>query len=131
MAAAGDWEAHVLANPRLITYQLDIHLSRKQRIAVGRLGTFEFPAGHYRYTGSARCNLTARVRRHLAKTKKLRWHIDYLLAAPHASVTGVKLFAQPECAVNQQIPGEIIVPGFGASDCRARCGSHLKLIDSL
>ena len=131
MTLANDWEAQALADPDLVTYQLGIRLAQPQTITIGRLGTFRFPAGHYIYTGSARRNLVARVRRHLSKTKKLRWHIDYLLTSPAASVDNVELFTQAECALNQQLSGDIIVPGFGASDCRARCGSHLKLIESL
>jgi Uri superfamily endonuclease len=125
---AADWEAQALADPALVTYQLNIELSRKQTIQVGRLGTFQFPAGRYIYTGSARRNLLSRVRRHLGKEKTLRWHIDYLLASRFARVVEVTLSAQAECRCNQHVAGEIVAPGFGASDCRARCGSHLKLI---
>ena len=73
------------------TYQLAIRIGRPIRIRVGRLGEFEFPAGRYVYTGSARRGLEARVRRHLSRAKRLHWHIDYLLAAPGASITGVTL----------------------------------------
>jgi len=107
-------------------YQLDIVLAADARIAVGRLGEFLFPAGRYVYTGSARRNLDARVRRHLSRDKKLRWHIDYLLAAEQAEVVGVRLFEDGECAVNQATEGVVVAPGFGASDCRSGCGSHLK-----
>jgi Uri superfamily endonuclease len=40
----------------------------------------------------------------------------------------VKRFSQDECVVNQKVAGTIVVPGFGASDCRRHCGSHLKRI---
>ncbi len=122
----GDWEYLALENSSLITYQLTIQLSCNQTIVVGKLGEYMFPAGQYFYTGSARKNLIARVRRHLSREKKLRWHIDYLLASPHARVVDVLLMSEPECACNQKITGEIIVPGFGASDCQAGCSSHLK-----
>lgn len=110
------------------TYQLAITLAAPARVAVGRLGVFEFPAGRYVYTGSARRNLEARIARHLRKEKTLRWHIDYLLAAPQAHVTGVERSTQPECALNQATAGRVLIPGFGASDCRAGCGSHLKFL---
>jgi Uri superfamily endonuclease len=122
------WARRAAEDDDLITYQLHIVLARSQWIGIGRLGRFQFPAGRYLYTGSARRNLTARVRRHLAKQKTLRWHIDYLLAKPQARVTTVELFAEGECRCNQQVNGELIVPGFGASDCRAGCGSHLKYL---
>lgn len=123
-----DWQAQAAADSRLITYQLAIRLESPQRIQVGRLGCFDFPAGHYVYTGSARRNLPARVQRHLSSEKKLRWHIDYLLANPSAQIVEVKLFRQGECELNKQLAGNVIVPRFGASDCRRACGSHLKYL---
>ena len=122
------WLQAARRNPSLVSYQLHIHLTRSQNIEVGRLGRFRFPAGYYVYTGSARKNLIARVQRHLSRDKKLRWHIDYLLACPAAQVREVRLFEQAECAINQRVQGEIPVPGFGASDCRAHCHSHLKYL---
>jgi Uri superfamily endonuclease len=110
------------------TYQLYIQLKRNVRITVGKLGTFDFPAGNYIYTGSAKHNLTARIRRHLSKEKKLRWHIDYLLTNPACSITRVETFTTSECRLNQKSAGEVIVPHFGASDCKAGCRSHLKFI---
>ena len=112
----------------LCTYQLHIELTQDIAIQVGRLGRFRFPAGCYRYTGSARRNLIARVRRHLSNDKKLRWHIDYLLTAKGVRITNVSLSDEAECDCNRQTAGSIIIPGFGASDCRARCGSHLKYL---
>ncbi|MDR2788431.1 MAG: GIY-YIG nuclease family protein [Candidatus Accumulibacter sp.] len=96
------------------------------RVVVGRLGEFEFPAGLYCYTGSALRNFEARVRRHLSPEKKTRWHIDYLLAAPGVRIREVRRFCEDECLINQHTAGELPVPGFGAGDCRAGCGSHLK-----
>jgi Uri superfamily endonuclease len=113
------------------TYQLHIRLHRTRVIRVGQLGRFRFPAGDYVYTGSARRNIEARVRRHQARKKKLRWHIDYLLAQPEAEITGVRLSGEPECALNAVTSGTIVVARFGASDCRAGCGSHLKYLGKL
>ena len=116
------------APPR--TYQLVIDLHRARRLRVGRLGTFDFPAGRYVYTGSARRGIEARIRRHLARAKRLHWHIDYLLADAAARVLRVELSTRAECRVNQSSGGRIVVPGFGASDCAAGCGSHLKYLGS-
>lgn len=108
------------------TYQLRIAVARPLRIEVGRLGCFDFPAGTYVYTGSARRNLEARVARHLRREKTLRWHIDYLLTAPGVTVIEVARSRRDECRWNRAQAGEVLVPGFGASDCRSGCGSHLK-----
>lgn len=118
----------VLASPGAATYQLIIELVRPARIEVGRLGVAEFPAGTYVYTGSARRGIAARVRRHLAKEKRLHWHIDYLLASAGARVVEVRLSHESECVLNQRTAGRIVLRGFGASDCRAGCGAHLKRI---
>ena len=109
-----------------ISYQLFIRLATPQRIAIGQLGCFDFPAGCYVYTGSARRNFEARIARHLRKEKTLRWHIDYLLAAPGIQVERVRRSALPECELNRRAGGQLAIPGFGASDCRAACGSHLR-----
>lgn len=110
------------------TYQIEFRLSRKLWIEVGSLGRFLFPAGRYVYTGSARRNLRARVARHLRRDKTLRWHIDYLLSQPWAHVLDTRSSGENECELNQSVRGEIIVRGFGASDCRRGCGSHLKYL---
>ncbi len=105
-----------------------IEVADPVRVCVGRLGEFVFPEGRYIYTGSALRNFEARIVRHLAPIKKMHWHVDYLLAASGVRVREVRRFSEAECLVNQRTSGEVIVPGFGASDCRAGCGSHLKRI---
>lgn len=111
---------------KLRTYQLRLLITEELSLEVGRLGVFSFPSGIYVYTGSARNNIDARVARHFSKAKKLRWHIDYLLAPPQVRIIQATLYAEAECELNQRTPGRILVAGFGSSDCRNRCGSHLK-----
>jgi Uri superfamily endonuclease len=113
---------------RHVTYQLLIEVARPVRANIGRLGNFAFLAGRYIYTGSAKRNFEARVARHLRKEKTLRWHIDYLLAMPGVRIVGVRRYVEDECAINQATPGDVLVEGFGASDCRAGCGSHLHYL---
>lgn len=110
----------------LITYQLLIEVARPVAVAVGRFGVCRFPAGRYIYTGSAKRHLEARIARHLRADKKLHWHIDYLLTAPGVAIIEVRRSAETECSLNRTTAGQIVVPGFGATDCRAQCGSHLK-----
>ena len=108
------------------TYQLLIDVAAPLEVTIGKLGRFHFPAGRYVYTGSALRNFEARIARHCSASKKLRWHIDYLLTAPGVSVREVLRLRTPECALNRATQGEVRIAGFGASDCRAGCGSHLK-----
>lgn len=110
------------------TYALLLALDEEATIAVGKLGTFLFPAGYYLYIGSARGGLFHRLRRHLERRKKLRWHIDYL--RQWANVIEVwYLFSEEslECSWAQAAAAmpqaQIPIPGFGSSDCR--CRSHL------
>lgn len=110
------------------TYQLHILVARRVVIVTGKLGLCAFPAGDYIYTGSARKNLESRVARHLNRVKTLRWHIDYLLADTAVEIIGVTRSRGAECTVNQKTLGEIIIPRFGATDCRNGCGSHLKYL---
>jgi len=110
------------------TYQLHIRLSQPLRLQIGRFGAFDFAAGDYVYTGSAKRNFEARVARHLRREKTLRWHIDYLLVAAGVTITEVIRSDADECALNQATPGAIPVAGFGASDCHRGCGGHLKFL---
>jgi Uri superfamily endonuclease len=110
------------------SYQLVIAVARPVRCAVGRLGVFEFPAGRYVYTGSAKRNFEARIARHLRQEKALRWHIDFLLAAPGVHVIRVVRSRRDECVLHRAGRGRVIVPGFGASDCHEGCGAHLKYL---
>lgn len=114
------------SHPVLVSYQLHIEVCKPVRVAVGRLGTLLFPAGSYVYTGSARKNLPARVRRHLTGGRSKRWHVDYLLAEPHVRITAVKMSTSGECTLNRRTRGVVLFPGFGSSDCRSGCRSHLK-----
>ncbi len=110
------------------SYQLHILLVESVRLTIGQFGTFDFPSGHYVYTGSAKRYIEARIARHLRQDKKLKWHIDYLLASPHARVIKTTQFAQVECELSQSTAGIVLIAGFGASDCHAGCGSHLKYL---
>ncbi len=112
-------------------YVLVIQLDRPAEVEVGKLGMLRFAPGTYAYVGSAMRGIEARVRRHLRKEKRLRWHIDYLLASPAARVAEVYVRETPErleCEVADALAAECqVVPGFGSSDCR--CKGHLFRCD--
>jgi Uri superfamily endonuclease len=111
-----------------ISYQLFIAVSQRVTCRIGKLGTFSLPAGQYVYTGSARRALEARIARHLRQDKAMRWHIDYLLGTAGVTITEVWRSPRAECALNQAVEGHILAAGFGASDCHAGCGAHLKYL---
>jgi len=122
--------------PQVGVYTLIIHLPAKIRLEVGKLGKHKFPRGYYAYTGSAlgsgASGLRKRVARHLQERNRRFWHIDYLLA--HKDVAVIAIVAaqtneKKECKVNRRLKNEkkarIPVLGFGASDCKENCRSHL------
>ncbi len=114
-------------------YILVVELDSPREIEVGSLGSFLFPRGYYTYTGSAMGGIYQRIKRHLNREKKLRWHIDYFLE--FGKIREVLLFeskSKIECMINQRIAslfnGRVIAPGFGSGDCREDCKSHLLSI---
>ena len=122
------------------SYLLHYFLDEPRVIEVGRLGTFQFPAGHYYYCGSAHGpgGLAARLGRHLRTEKRLHWHIDYFARAARL----LEIFyviesgetGNWECAASAalaQISGAWLpARGFGARDCRSGCGAHLIGLNS-
>jgi Uri superfamily endonuclease len=108
-------------------YVLVVSVDELACIKVGALGRVSFRRGLYAYVGSGQVGLHKRVARHLRRSKKRFWHIDYLLDSGAANV--VRVFwkdgeKSEECHV-AEVLGELGVPiaGFGCSDCR--CRSHL------
>ena len=117
-------------------YTLLLFLSKQVTLTIGKLGKQRFPMGYYTYTGSAlgkgASSLKHRIARHLRKEKRRFWHIDYLLADENVSIEAVivaETNENMECKTNQHIKtimgAKVQVKGFGASDCRKNCESHL------
>ncbi len=116
---------------RFQSYQLFLLIKKDLDVDVGALGRHHFKAGVYVYTGSAKRNMEARIARHLKKRKTKRWHIDYLTTKRFVQIVEVRRFDEDECTVNQQTEGTVVVAGFGASDCKQGCVSHLKYLGPL
>jgi Uri superfamily endonuclease len=117
-------------------YTLILFISSGAEFVIGKLGTQLFSKGYYTYTGSALGNgassLKNRISRHLLTDKRKFWHIDFLLAHEDATVISIivaKAEKKYECEINHYIKekGKAQIPflGFGSSDCRERCKSHL------
>jgi Uri superfamily endonuclease len=116
-------------------YTMLLFVPQKINITVGKLGQQQFPMGHYTYTGSALgkgAPLKSRISRHLKKEKRMFWHIDYLLKNKNVSIKAIIVTESKEkieCKVNRCLKDTsgaiILVRGFGASDCKNKCGSHL------
>jgi len=118
------------------TYTLVISLKAKSRLKLHKLGFLNLQKGYYAYTGSAlgdgAVSLRRRIARHLKKRKIKHWHIDFLLANKSATVVAVvaaQSSVNKECQINNVISNitaaEVPAVGFGASDCKQNCRSHL------
>ena len=122
-------------------YTLILFVSKETTVTIGRLGKQKFPRGYYSYAGSALgkgTGLKHRISRHLRKEKRRFWHIDYLLADENVSVEAVvaaETNEKMECSLNSYMKrlseAEVRVNGFGSSDCRKNCGSHLLYFPEL
>ena len=113
------------APPRL--YIVLTYVPRRATLPVGSLGAVAFERGWYAYVGSAARAREARVARHLAADKPLRWHADYLFTGFPARRAWLVDGASSECALADALAG---LPGaerrplrFGSGDCR--CAGHL------
>lgn len=116
-------------------YTLIINLAKRANLEVGSLGSCKFEKGWYAYTGSALgvAGLKGRIERHLRTDKICFWHIDYLLQSKHSSVKAIvcaKTNMRYECKIAEEISHMNVKPikGFGISDCRESCESHLHYV---
>lgn len=94
---------------------------------IGALGERKFKKGYYVYVGSAMSGLSKRIKRHLSKQKKIRWHLDYI--SPRHMVPEKIYPINRRDKIEDQLARGMLkisdgyVAGFGASDTDAP--SHL------
>lgn len=112
-------------------YVLVLEVPTPLRLAVGQLGTFDFPKGWYAYAGSARGpgGLAARLRHHLHGAARPHWHVDYLRKG--ACLAEIWYGHAPEHDEHQWAASLAamrgagsVATGFGSSDCF--CATHLS-----
>jgi Uri superfamily endonuclease len=105
------------------SYLLILTVGRRVRFKPGYLPKAELPPGCYVYIGSAKGpgGFEKRVLRHLKKSKRARWHIDYLTRLDEVRVEGV-FYISPKhnepalTAFLSSLGLRKIVRGFGATD---------------
>lgn len=114
------------------TYVLILHLRRKRRLRIGRLGVHTCVPGFYAYVGSAfgSGGLKARIGHHLNSAAAPRWHIDYLrkqarIAAVWYAVSRRKLEQEVAERLTNSPKFSVPVAGFGATDDYRPGSSHL------
>jgi len=107
-------------------YLLILRLADDTVLEVGKLGERIFKKGYYIYVGSAKKNLSKRIKRHQRLRKKLFWHIDYLRAkTEYIAALPIRTKDDLECDVAAKLKRicDSEIKGFGSSDCS--CNSHL------
>ncbi|MEJ2374534.1 MAG: GIY-YIG nuclease family protein [Pseudolabrys sp.] len=107
-------------------YILAVELAEALTLALPGKPAATLGPGRYLYCGSARGpgGLRARLRRHMARGKAIRWHIDNL--SETGTVLGTWVFPdESECELAGRLASlPVPIAGFGSTDCR-RCHSHL------
>jgi len=116
-------------------YLLIIDLYKNHSIRFKSLGDLKFERGTWIYVGSAMgtgsTNLENRIRRHFRSEKTIHWHIDHLLNSD--STIRSSIWAERsypiECKIAKSIENLEGIQkgprGFGASDCKNKCWTHL------
>lgn len=111
------------------TYAVVFRSTESDQVEIGRWGYLNLKPGFYVYVGSAfgPGGVRARVARHLRRSKRLHWHVDYLSTV--VEPVGV-WFSHVPCRLEHEwsdafsrMEGASGVSGFGCSDCT--CDSHL------
>ena len=113
-------------------YIVVFNLETEVRIENPRFGEISLLPGYYLYCGSAHGHngLRGRISRHLSKPSKKFWHIDYLKEYLIPIEVWYQICSEKnECHflqfLHDQLDGNLPIIGFGSSDCRAGCDSHL------
>jgi len=113
------------------SYLLFVTFRGPVRTDVGSLGTLDIAEGEYCYAGSAMNGLDQRIRRHLSKEKKMRWHIDRLTTVADAAEAFAS-FGKDECElaeIAEKCGCAPVFKGFGSSDCG--CRTHLFYVTEI
>ncbi|MEM1939306.1 MAG: GIY-YIG nuclease family protein [Acidilobaceae archaeon] len=114
----------LIANVKGI-YMLIFELSCTTSIAIGSLGVRHLDTGLYIYIGSGRGpgGIRSRVLRHLMKSKRLWWHIDYV--STHKCFKAKSLvYAETTLDLESELASRLIgyeymrpyIEGFGSTD---------------
>lgn len=116
------------------TYTIVLSCRKPMMVRFGKLGYAKVGVGYHLYTGSAlgrgAVSIEGRIMRHKRRSKKPRWHVDYLTMRPECRFRGAVYLISGErleCRINHAIcDGLHLQPDLlhvGASDCG--CEGHL------
>ena len=116
-------------------YVLIIDLDEIVSFNLKSLGSLSFGKGTWTYVGSAMgmgsTSLENRISRHFRSEKTIHWQIDHLLDSDSKIRSSIwsESSSPVECAIAKSIDKMVNVNpgprGFGASDCKQKCWTHL------
>ncbi|MHA1634018.1 MAG: GIY-YIG nuclease family protein [Candidatus Thorarchaeota archaeon] len=116
-------------------YTLIIDLKETLSFNLKSLGNLSFEKGTWIYIGSAMGNgstsLENRIARHFRSEKTIHWHIDHLLKSNSKIRSSIwSENSEPvECDIAKSVEQMKDIyqgpKGFGASDCKNKCFTHL------
>jgi len=113
-------------------YILVFRLGERTKQNMRRFKDVILESGYYLYCGSAHSagGLKGRISRHLTRSSKKFWHIDFLKECLQPFEVWCQVSSEKiECSfcrfLHLQMGGEIPIKDFGSSDCRNKCDSHL------
>lgn len=117
------------------SYALQLSQVEPISIEIGQLGSFTFPPGLHIYCGSAlgRGGVRGRTKRYFKEICKPHWHIDHLLPSTRVEkILYINSSSPMECIWSQALASlphaQLPAHGFGSSDCKSGCKSHLVLL---
>ena len=114
------------------SYAVLFSLTEEKVLQIGKRGKEFFLPGWYIYFGNAfgTGGLYSRISHHLRISERPHWHVDWFRLAARPEVVFFTMGKNTlECTwrevVETRLHGITIIRGFGASDCRNGCKSHL------
>ena len=109
-------------------YILIVEVKKELELAVGSLGKIRFKKGYYAYVGSGGVNVLKRIKRHFSRTKKIKWHIDYITNIFQPNIAYIAINDDvDEVTLSRLLEKQYkYIPYFGSSDTRDE--SHLFYI---
>ena len=116
-------------------YLLIFNNKNEIKVFIPRFGDLILAPGIYVYCGSAhgKGGLRARIDRHRSRMVKKFWHIDFLKEFLNLEeIWFQESIEKNECTFSNFLVREMgctsPIKGFGSSDCRNGCKSHLILL---
>lgn len=115
------------------SFQIYFSLKNNVSVAIGSIGYYVLPEGHYVFNGKSNRQLLPTIRRLISPRKTIRMHMDYLSILDEFQADNILIFPEiyDPCMLQNIVirfsRGHEFVPRFGIQS-DDRCESHLVYI---